>query len=546
MLKMTLDCSVIVVGAGPVGLTTALLLRQYGHNVHLYERHPRRYPQPRGVYLGHQAVRAFGELNVLDEMLETQALQRMTGRISDHMVYCDVKGRTLAEIPMNSPNSILGRDLAYCMHQPVVEEVLENACRERDVQIFRGVEVLDVRDVGDKVEVSICKTEKEAGRDRDQQAVVTAKFVVGCDGAKSIVREAIEIPFVEYEPATSRWLVVDMIPKTPEAMKGWKDSDQARQYLDYRRPRSSVPPQIARRRWEFMIMPDESTELGKSEEFIWKMVAMMNCTPDTASIERSTVYSIGGGWAETFAKGRVALAGDAAHITPQFLGQGVNSGLRDAKSLAWRLDLALRRPELNWTRMLENYSSEQLGTTRVFVAAAKRTEHMIAIVEPEQAKARDEEFLQAKRRGPPPNFERVADPGMHLRNESADHSPAAEPGTLFMQNIISNSKDGKKGFFDNMIGGGWCLIAKDTDPSVLLSDRTSKEFKDVLGGKYVHFSSGEEGGGWKDDTGKYTKWFESTCTELVLVRPDYIIFGVVKDKQHAEWLVRKALDHLGS
>ncbi|KFX88537.1 hypothetical protein O988_08988 [Pseudogymnoascus sp. VKM F-3808] len=535
---MSVDNDVVIVGAGPVGLTSALLLQKMGHRVRVYERHAQQYAQPRAVFLTHQAIRMFRALGVLDRMMETQAVQDLHGRVSDVGTFVDAEGRTLSEQQLNSSHSKSGTAGAFAIYQPGVEEVLEETCQERGVQVHRSTEVRDIVDLGRYMEISIAKLGNDKATPTSTNTV-TAFFVVGCDGAKSIVRGSSKMGWFEYEAASSRWLVVDIIPTVPGAMSQWKDNSAPKQILDPKRPRSSVPSQLTRRRFEFMVLPNESTEIAMTDGFVWKMVGLFDCRSDTAAIERRTVYSICGGWAESFAKGRMALAGDAAHLAPQFLGQGLNSGLRDAKSMAWRLDFALRHPEKNWSRIMSDYSTEQLGITKQFVIAAKAIEHLIAVSDPEEAEKRDAMFrggLQLPR----PNLERVGTPGMHLGEVDTAYPPSCEPGTLFIQDKIE--KDGKIGFFDKVVGDGWVLIANETiDLAAAMTIPTREAFSKLLGGHLVNFSVE---GGYGDVSGRYKEWFSDSNVVAVLVRPDYYIYGTADTQRDIEAVVRRAIDYI--
>jgi hypothetical protein len=289
-----------------------------------------------------------------------------------------------------------------------------------------------------------------------------------------------------------------------------------------------------------MVMPDESTEMASSDDFIWKMLASFDCGPDTAIIERRTVYSIGGGWAETFAKGRISLAGDAAHLAPQFLGQGLNSGLRDAKSLAWRLDFALRNPDHNWPILMTDYSTEQLATTMRFVAAAKGVEKLLTITDSEKAELRNAQIKEGQVHIP--DLERVGAPGMHLGDAISKCNPSCEPGTLFIHDKVD--VNGKKGFFDNVIGEGWSLIAKGSASLANgLSSETQERYTSLFDGRLVQFS---DHGICKDISGRYTEWFRESDVQAVLVRPDYYIYGTAKTEDGIEGLVKSALDHVSS
>jgi hypothetical protein len=274
---------------------------------------------------------------------------------------------------------------------------------------------------------------------------------------------------------------------------------------------------------------------------MWTLLAEFGPTPANAVIERRTVYSIAGAWAEEFAKGRIALAGDAAHQAPQFLGQGLNSGLRDAVTVAWRIDFALKHAEDgNWEKALADFSTEQRGASEVFVRATKAAEAMLTILDPNIAAARD---AGIKAGGIPPelNLERVASPGTHLRDSSVTYEEDLEPGSLFIQGEIQTPDGAKSGLFDNVVGTGWFLYTKSAHAiEDILSETTRQRFSSLLEGRLVHFAEG----GYKDVNGDYGKWFAKNGVEAVLVRPDFYIYGTVKTAEQVEQLTKTAVDYL--
>jgi 2-polyprenyl-6-methoxyphenol hydroxylase-like FAD-dependent oxidoreductase len=533
-----MDCDVVVVGAGPVGLTLALILHQLGHKVQVLERHVEHFKQPRAVGIYHQALRLYKDLGLFEEMVKEKAFQDVSDFLSDTAELVDENGQVLAAFPFTSATSRSGTASSLALHQPTYERVLEQACRDRGVLVQRGIEVITVEDLGDSVKVLFGNAVK--GKTvLEPSGTVQAKFVAGCDGANSIVRRSAGITFIPLEGANSRWLVVDIIPKNPEAPFKWRDVRQARQYLDYRRPRTSVPSPLNRRRWEFMVLPEESPEAVVDDAFIWTLLGdYYGCTPCSAEIERKTVYPLKGGWVDTFVKGRIALAGDASHLAPQFLGQGLNSGLRDAKSLSWRLDFALKYPDENWAKLLQDYSTEQLGVTKVFVTAAIETEKLYSITDPAEARARNE-AVKAGRISPPPNLEILESPGMFFKPEGLDPVPGEDgPGSLFMNAPVS--KDDKQDLFDQVVGTGWVLIGVNYDPLAALSMQTVADYKHYLRGLAAHFGPG----GLTDLSGSYHKWFSKHEAAAVLVRPDYYLFGIVKKRANIDTMIKAAIDHI--
>ena len=170
---------------------------------------------------------------------------------------------------------------------------------------------------------------------------VTAQYVVGCDGANSFVRENIEHTITDLG-FVSDWLVVDIIPQVE---REWTPMNL--QVCDPARPTTVVSGGPGRRRWEFMALPGETKEDLNKEEVAWKLLEPWDITPANSILERHAVYTFKAQWVDEWRKGRVILAGDAAHLTPPFMGQGMCAGLRDAKNLAWKLDLILRSGKVN-------------------------------------------------------------------------------------------------------------------------------------------------------------------------------------------------------
>jgi 2-polyprenyl-6-methoxyphenol hydroxylase-like FAD-dependent oxidoreductase len=190
----------------------------------------------------------------------------------------------------------------------------------------------DVRDTDDYVEANIGMVGKGHGHN-EPAGTVTSKFVACCDGANSIVRKSSGITFHPYQGADSHWLVVDVIPKTPGARYQWADSKSARQYLDYRRLRTSGA--FARDKKTMGVHGATHGDLRGSygRQLHMPLLKEFSCTHETAEIERRTVYTLRGGWVKTFSKG-VSACWRRRASRAQFPGQGLNSGLRGARRSA--------------------------------------------------------------------------------------------------------------------------------------------------------------------------------------------------------------------
>jgi 3-(3-hydroxy-phenyl)propionate hydroxylase/flavoprotein hydroxylase len=278
--------------------------------------------------------------------------------------------------------------------------------------------------------------------------------------------------------------------------------------------------------------------MASKPEFIWPLLAEFNCTPESAIFERSAVYTVRGRWCETFYKGRVLLSGDAAHQSRQFMGQGLNSGIRDASALAWRLDLALRYPESNWPRTFQDWSVERLGAVKDIIKASVSIENFVSITDLEQAIARDNMPPPPR----PPNPEQLGSPGMYISPSEEDVSFSDALGTLFIDGIIRMGN--KEGRLCDLFGTlGWLIIEPSggNDGKVSLSPKTRSLFSRIFRGKSVVLADNDI----EDTTGTFTNWFQEHDAKGVLLRPDHYVYGIAKTSADIEGLVKKALEHAG-
>src|SRR5579875_2111309 len=275
-----------------------------------------------------------------------------------------------------------GWPLSSMFNQPSLEALLDRRARQLpSVEVRRGVEVAGLEQDGEGVTLS--------GAHR---GAVRARYVVGCDGANSTVRDLAGLPVHDlgffYD-----WLVVDVI------------LDEARvfeplnlQICDPARPTTVVSGGPGRRRWEFMRLPHETREELNDESRAWQLLAPWDVHPGNARLERHAVYTFRACYAEQWRVGRVFVAGDAAHLTPPFAGQGMCAGLRDAANLAWKLDLVLGGAADE--SLLDTYQQERLPSVRASIEFAMELGKVICVPDPGEAAARDEAMVAAV--GPEP------------------------------------------------------------------------------------------------------------------------------------------------
>ncbi|MEV3860185.1 bifunctional 3-(3-hydroxy-phenyl)propionate/3-hydroxycinnamic acid hydroxylase [Streptomyces sp. NPDC050095] len=362
----------VIVGAGPVGMFTALLLGLRGRRVVVVERRPRPYGLPRAVALDQEACRllagaGLGErLAAIIEEARTYEWRTADGRPLLRFAWAD-------GAPGGWPQTSM-------FAQPDLEDLLaERLARLPSVTVLRGWEadVPDVPEEAGEVRVTVCDG---AGR----SAELHAAYLVGCDGAGSAVRRAMGVPVTDLG-FTHDWLIVDVVPP---ADRTWDPVNL--QLCDPARPVTAVSGGPGRRRFEFMRLPGESVAELVGPGAVWRLLAPWGLTPAGTRVERHALYTFRAAVADRWRRGRVLLAGDAAHVMPPFAGQGLCTGLRDAANLAWKLELVLAGAAPD--ALLDTYEEERAVHARATVTASVDLGRIICVQDPRAAAERDEEM----------------------------------------------------------------------------------------------------------------------------------------------------------
>ncbi len=341
---------VVVVGAGPVGVAVATFIGQRGHRVLLLDRWEGVYPQPRAVHADDEVRRIIELLGVGDEF---DAVSRPT--LGLRLV--DREHRTLAEFERAGVNDHTGYPRAMLFDQPVLEKILR-ANLPPTVELRGGAEVTSVRQrVGEPVLVDYV----EGG----SSITVAASYVVGADGANSLVRESIGA-MMTHLGFEQRWLVVDI--ETDAEFGHW---DGVHQLCDSTRAETYMRVGPTRHRWEVRLREGESAAQYCTVDRIRVLLRHWLAAAPEAELDlvRVADYTFRAEVADKWREGAVFLAGDAAHLTPPFIGQGLCAGLRDAANLGWKLAGVLDgRLDAS---VLDSYQAERAPHATVMVRLAR-------------------------------------------------------------------------------------------------------------------------------------------------------------------------------
>ncbi len=501
---------VAIIGYGPTGLVLASLLGQTGHSVVVFERHPNLYGLPRLTHIDAETARIITVAGDVDYALKDSSPIR-----SYH--WFNGKGRLLVDVAAGSGSPMLFFD-HISIYQPDIEEAIhQRICTLPNVRLYQGWEIIGLQEESDSVLLTVRERMKNPSEERSDpdstQLHIEARYVVGADGANSFVRDAVGISRTD-SGFNERWLNIDTTRKHPVG----PEFERTMQYCDPKRGHMFMPIGTKRERFEFALLPGEKTQEMERPEVAWKLLSEYHgLGPDDVGILRQVVYTFECQLANQWKKGRVLLAGDAAHTIPPYLGQGACSGMRDAANLAWKLDLILTAR--SQPSLLENYELERkphmsaVMKSALSLGKAANTRNRLA------AFLRDQAF-RFHLVPPPPPFPTLS-AGVLASDTSGSRSTAV--GSITPQGHVAHN--GTTGRFDDLFGYQFTLIARQNTSAALGSEAMT--FLKQLGCAVLTLSpDGDDTVKMIDDLdGVYRGYLNTLNADVFVVRPDFVLFG---------------------
>lgn len=493
------DFDVAVIGCGPVGAFAAHLLGRAGLRTLAIERVETPYPLPRAVHIDHEMMRLFQAAGIVDRLAPNM-------RDTDGHLHIGADGGVIRYMGTVGRPRPFGWSNDYFFYQPELEDTLRAALSDLSgITLRLGTELTGLEQDADGVTMTLVS----GGTDE----TVRARWVIGCDGARSTVRKLLGVALDDLrfeEP----WLVVDAEVDGPvrfpplTGVPAEADLQKLSVMMcDPARPCTVVPGRGNHRRWEFMLLPGEDDATMMMPEAVAALVGpWLDGVPHR--IVRAATYRFHGLVAERWAVDRVFLAGDAAHQTPPFFGQGMCHGMRDVANLAWKMEhiAAGKAPET----LLDTYQVERDPHVRAVISAAVEAGRYICMLDPDAAAARDA-MMRA----------RAAATG--ATTTAADLIPAIAEGIVagpgigerFIQPRMADGR-----LLDDSTGNGWRLFVRDgavVDDVIVIDVATL------------------------DDGGAVAAWLDARQVSAVLVRPDFYVFGTTSGDPQALIAQRDAL-----
>ncbi|MDO9195389.1 bifunctional 3-(3-hydroxy-phenyl)propionate/3-hydroxycinnamic acid hydroxylase [Rhodoferax sp.] len=499
------DCDVAIVGYGPSGVSAANFLGSYGISAIAFEREADIYSRARAVTVNDWTLRCYQSVGLADDLLAVMDP-------IDAIRWITYAKKEVMRVKLDP--SQIGQPISSMIYQPAMEKVLRAGVERYAgcVDVRFGKDVINLTQ--DEAGVSVTARDLTSGQDE----TVRARYLLACDGGSSRIRSELGIT-MRGSTIDTRWVVIDTRVK-----RWWPERHLLTFWTDAQRPVVDIPLALGNHRWEFPLAPHESESDFETPEQLWKLLRSLGVTPDNVEIHQHAFYKHHSRYAERWRSGRVFLLGDAAHLMPPWAGSGMQSGIRDANNLCWKLREVLkgRLPD----SLLDSYQaerepnvvmyteiSESLG--RVIKQQMTPTER-VAMLAMGVLKAMHVPLPQPPLSGPP-SYSQGWFNGSPSKRGAVGHMPP-QPRVA--------TADGRRAKLDDLLGAEFVLLADGVDPQSLLSPSQRTAWT-ALGARFVTLREGSQQATSESDLfdleGTLLSWMRKRGTRCIALRPDRFV-----------------------
>lgn len=493
---------VAIIGYGPTGVTAANMLGARGLSVLVVERDTEIYSRARAISTDEEVVRIWQGIGLADRLVEDMLPERP-------IAFVDDRQRSFVDAHPRSHGH--GFPPQLFIYQPALEQVLRDGVdRYPNVDVRLEHECVRLAQEPDGVELMLIDLAD------DELHRVRASWVIAADGGSSPTRGSLGIGFdgTTYE---DRWVVIDTKVK-----KEWPNHDHLRFHCDPDRPAVDCPTPLGHHRWEFPIRPGEDEEALVSDEGVWALLGSHGITDEHVAILRAVVYSHHVRFASKWRRGRIFLAGDAAHVMPPWLGQGMAAGVRDAANLCWKLagvvDGSL--PE----SVLDSYEAERQPHVRCITRRAVSVGRIICEKQSLLARVRNVAFRLLNRLPTVANSVQVmlwVPAARYAQGFRAGTGHAAEGHKPPQPWLATPAGDRIR--LDDAAGPSWAVVHLGPEPAEAVAWREAGAT--VIG---ISTESGHDGRHFTDIDGSLVAWMRGRRARAIVLRPDRFVYAAAR------------------
>ncbi len=506
-----IDAEVAIVGYGPVGVTAANMLGKLGVRTVVVERDANLYSRARAISTDEEVIRIWQSIGLAEQL--------KADMLGDRPIdFVGLDGRSFLSITPKPHGN--GHPPQMFIYQPALEQTLRDGVpRFESVRVLLGHEAVGISQDDEGVTLRVRRTEPDA-----EELTVRATYVIAADGGSSPTRRALGVGF-EGRTYEGRWVVIDTKVLTP-----WPEVDRLRFHCTPSRPAVDCPTPLGHHRWEFPVLPEDDEEVLVTHDAIHGMLRQLHIDPANVEILRAVVYSHHVRFADQWRVGRVFLAGDAAHVMPPWIGEGMASGVRDAANLTWKLAAVLegRLPD----SVLDTYEIERQPHVRKLTQSAVTVGRLITERRRPVAMLRDP-FMRTAARVPLVGrslregswFPEAQYTGSLAKITSRRRSGAV--GRLISQPEVFDEQ-GRLALLDDALPTGWVVLARGSgmhDRGIEAWRRCGIPIVEVLPP-----GSRARPGAIIDRDNELHDWLEERGATAVALRPDRFVFTSGSDE----------------